>query len=691
VPDHLGRLQTVEAWEIVEGAPSPLGVTWVADNAAYNFALYSRHATAVTLLLYRSDDPRTPVFTYRFDPLVNKTGRIWHCWIPAAQAEGATLYGFRVDGPYQPTAGHRFDAQKILLDPFAPAVFFPPEYSRAAAERPGSTDGCAPLGVLPAADAAFDWGSDPRPRHTSDAIIYELHVRGFTARPNSGVSAARRGTFAGLIDKIPYLTELGVTIVELMPVHQYDPQEGNYWGYMTLHFFSPHHAYASGDARREFRDLVKAFHAAGIEVVMDVVYNHTSEGGEIGPTYSYRGIDNHSYYLLDDRGAYANDTGCGNVLRCAHPAVRAMILNSLRFWISEMHVDGFRFDLASIFTRNSDGTINLDDPPLISEISLVAAIGDVRTIAEAWDISSYQLGHSFPGLSWMQWNGKFRDDVRAFLKGDPGKVPDVMSRLYGSSDLFPDSGPDTYRPYQSVNFVTAHDGFCLYDLVAYNEKHNHANGHRNTDGSDDNRSWNCGWEGDDGAPEEVLALRRRQVKNFCCVLMLANGTPMFCAGDEFMHTQRGNNNPYNQDNDTTWLDWDRLERHRDVFRFFQRMIAFRKAHPSISRSHFWRNDVTWYGVDAEPDLAYDSRSLAYCLRGHRQHDVDLYVMINAYWADLPFTIQAGDAAEWRRVVDTSLPSPDDIVDPGAEALVETQQYTVGARSVVVLSRERRVG
>ncbi len=687
MPEPPDTLRTVERWEIADGAPSPLGVTWIEAHQAYNFALYSRHATGVTLLLYAAPDPATPVYAYRFNRFANKTGRVWHCWVPAAAAPNATWYAYRVDGPYEPAAGHRFDPQKILLDPHAPAVFFPPGYSRAAAARPGANDGGAPLGVLPARRAPFDWGDDPRPRHTHDTIVYELHVKGFTARPNSGVSPATRGTFAGLIEKIPYLQELGVTVVELLPIYQYDPQERNYWGYMTLHFFSPHRGYACGDPIDEFRELVNALHAAGIEVVLDVVYNHTSEGNETGPTYCYRGIDNSSYYLLDPAsGVYANDSGCGNVLRCANPAVRAMVMSSLRLWTEDMHVDGFRFDLASIFTRNSDGSINLDDPPLIADISTYARYHDIRTIAEAWDISSYQLGRSFPGLNWLQWNGMFRDDLRAFVRGDGGKVGAVMARLYGSDDVFPDTLLDAYRPYQSVNFITAHDGFCLYDLVAYNHKHNDANGHNGTDGTDHNLSWNCGWEGDAGAPADVLALRRRQVKNFCCLLMLANGTPMFCAGDEFMHTQRGNNNPYNQDNETTWLDWERRNRHPDVFRFFKLMIAFRKARPSISRSRFWREDVSWYGVSGPPDLGDDSHTLAYCLRGGAVGDTDIYVMINAYWEDRAFTIQEGQAGDWRRVVDTSLPSPDDIVDPGREVRLDNRQYLVKARSVVVLRR-----
>jgi glycogen operon protein len=546
------------------------------------------------------------------------------------------------------------------------------------------------LGVLPVAVPAFDWRADARPRHTHDLVIYEMHVRGFTRRANSGVTADRRGTFAGIIDRIPYLKDLGVTAVELLPVHQFDPQERNYWGYMTLGFFAAHQQYAAGGlaaAADEFRDMVRALHEAHIEVILDVVYNHTAEAGDDGPTYSFRGIDNSTYYLLDmGSGRYLNDTGTGNMLRTAHPHVRQMVLDSLRFWAHEMHVDGFRFDLASIFTRRHDGSIDLEEPAMITEISSDPDFAHLRLIAEAWDVSAYQLGRAYPGLTWMQWNGKFRDDVRSFVKSDGSLVPDLMRRLYGSDDLFPGSAAEAYRPQQSVNFITAYDGFSLYDLVAYNTKHNEANGHDGGDGARDNRSWNCGVEGDIGASPEVMTLRRRQAKNFCALLMLANGTPMISAGDEFLNTQGGNNNPYNQDNETTWLDWDRIGQFADVHRFFREMIAFRKRHPSIARRRFWRGDVRWYGTQGEVDMNSWSRTLAYCLRGAPAGDQDIYVMINAYWETLDFAIQEGAPGTWSRVVDTFLTSPEDIASPGTEPVVPGGSYRVGPRSIVVLTR-----
>jgi glycogen operon protein len=366
--------------------------------------------------------------------------------------------------------------------------------------------------------------------------------------------------------------------------------------------------------------------------------------------------------------------------------VRKLILDSMRFWVREMHVDGFRFDLASIFTRRDDGSIDLGQPAVIADITGDPDFADIRLIAEPWDLNSYELGRNFPGHMWGQWNGSFRDDIRSFVKSDNGKVGALMSRLYGSSDLFPDDLADAYHPYQSVNLITCHDGFCLYDLVSYNAKHNEANGQNNDDGTDNNLSWNCGWEGDIDAPAGVIELRKQQIRNFCCLLLLANGTPMFCAGDEFLNTQGGNNNPYNQDNPTTWLNWDLLEHNRDMFRFFKSMIGFRKGHPSLGRSRFWRGDVNWYGVGPDTDLSDTSHTLAYCLHGASEQDEDIYVMINAYWESLDFTVQEGAAGQWKRVVDTSLASPFDFAAPGTEPVLGALTYTVNARSIVVLLR-----
>jgi isoamylase len=679
-------------WEQSEGSPLPLGVTWIEEEQAFNFAIHAEQAESVTLLLYAPTDVVNPILEYRFDFLRNKSGRIWHCRIPLTEIGEACYYGYSVSGEAASYI-HSFDPQKVLLDPYATCVFFPPAFDRELAMREGSNAGRAPLGVLTAQRSTFDWMGAPLPHHESDAIIYELHVKGFTKNPNSGVDPSRAGTYAGLVEKIPYLRELGITVVELMPIFQRDPQEGDYWGYMPLSFFAPHAQYASArdddEQHLEFKNMVKAFHQAGIGVVVDVVYNHTCEGDHRGPIYSYKGFDSASYYMMssDPTHPYANYSGTGNTLNFGKGHVRKMVMDSLRHWKREMHIDGFRFDLASVFSRNADGSLNWGHAPIFAEIAGDPELGQLRLIAEPWDTGAYQLGRGFPGITWLQWNGRFRDDVRRFVKSDPGMVPDLMRRIYGSDDFFPDNRADAYHAYQSVNYLTSHDGFTLYDLVAYNHKHNWANGNNNQDGTDENYSWNCGHEGDDGAPAEVLALRRKQVKNFFCLLMLSNGTPMFRAGDEFLNTQFGNNNPYNQDNATGWLDWSQLRSNQDIFRFFKSMIAFRKSHPAISRSRFWREDVNWYGTGPTADLSDDSHSLAFCLHGASQNDDDLYVMINAYWEELEFHVEEGSAREWTRIVDTALASPDDFTESGKP--LNTASYRVAPRSVVVLLRPRK--
>jgi glycogen operon protein len=681
-----------QTWEQAEGSPLPLGATWMEAEQAYNFALHAEHAESVTLLLYTPSDLVNPHLAYRFDFLRNKSGRIWHCRLPLAEIGDAQYYGYSVSGQ---TAAplHSFDPQKVLLDPYAQCIFFPPGFDREAAMREGSNAGRAPLGALIGHSSTFDWEGDPPQHHESDAIIYELHVKGFTRNPNSGVATSLAGTYAGLVEKIPYLKELGITIVELMPVFQRDPQEGDYWGYMPLNFFAPHAQYAStqtgSEQHIEFKNMVKAFHRAGIGIILDVVYNHTCEGDHRGPIYSYKGIDAPGYYMLssDPVNPYVNFSGTGNTLNFGQGHVRKMVMDSLRYWKQEMHINGFRFDLASVFSRNADGSLNWGDAPIFSEIGADPELGRLRLIAEPWDTGAFQLGRGFPGVTWIQWNGRFRDDMRRFVKSDLGMIPDLMRRIYGSDDLFPDTRADAYHPYQSLNYITSHDGFTLYDLVSYDRKRNWANGHQNQDGMDANYSWNCGYEGGDAVPPAVLALRRQQVKNFCCLLFLSNGTPMFRAGDEFLNTQFGNNNPYNQDNETGWLDWSQLQANGDIFRFFKMMIAFRKAHPSLGRSRFWREDVAWYGTGPRADLSPDSRSLAFCLHGDSQNDDDLYVMINAYWQELTFELQEGTPQEWKRIVDTAAPSPNDFSEPGLP--VERVKNVVAPRSIVVLLRLKK--
>ena len=613
------------SWAAVEGSLLPPGSSLIEEERAYNFTIYSQHAELVTLLLFGEADLTRPLVTLDLDPRVHKTWNIWHCRVREFDARGARYYAYSIKGPRDGglDRGRGFDPDKVLMDPYARDLYFPPTFDRESARRPGPNAGMAPVGVLPRREPAFDWEEDRPPRHESDAVIYEMHVRGFTRSPTSGVAPDRRGTFAGVVNKIPYLKDLGVTIVELLPVQQFDPREGNYWGYMPLNFFAPHQCYAvdPADARREFKAMVKALHWAGIEVILDVVYNHTAEGDHTGPTYSFKGIDAATFYLAsDDPGRpYRDYSGCGNTLACHSACVSTLILDSLRYWVTEMHVNGFRFDLASVLARNADGSFSSPDSALLTAIRTDPVLRDVHLIAEPWDAAgAYQLGTRFPGSLWHQWNDRFRDDVRRFVRGDRGMVSVLMTRLYGSDDLFPDTPHEARRPCQSINYVTCHDGFTLHDLVSYDRRHNDANGHGNTDGMADNLSWNCGWEGDDGVPAEVVALRERQAKNLCCLLLLANGIPMLSAGDELLRTQRGNNNPYNQDNETTWLDWDQLSTHADHFRFVRLMIAFRKAHPTLGRSRFWRDDIRWYGVGPSVDMSHDSHSLAYALRGARR-------------------------------------------------------------------------
>lgn len=693
--DPVARKLLTGKWRSREGSPYPLGVSYVESDDSYNFAVYSKHAFRAALLLFSAEDLSRPISRFDFNVLQNKSGSIWHCRLPAAQIDGARFYAYQFDGPppgpqYE---FHCFDGEKLLVDPYAHMIYIPDGFSRDAARRPGANFGKAPLAVLPTVSAGFDWGEEVPLRHEADLIIYEVHVRGLTQHESSGVVAQRRGTFLGVCDKIPYLQRLGVTAVELMPVFQFDPSDGNYWGYMPLGLFAPHHAYTSEpDACchcDEFREMVKALHAAGIEVILDVVYNHTCEGNESGPTYSFKGIDNSTYYVAsrDSEHRYANFSGTGNTLHTANRTVRRLVVDSMRYWVNEMHVDGFRFDLASIFTRSSDGSINVQDPPIIGQIGAEDDLADVRLIAEPWDASGvWQLGHNFPGMQWMQWNASFRDCVQRFVRGDEGLVGELMTRIYGSCDLFPDEPQFAYHPFQSVNYVASHDGFTMADLVTYSKKDNWVNGHGNVDGHSDFSS-NCGWEGDVNTPDHVLVLRKRQVKNFFCLLMLSAGTPMFRMGDEFMNSQRGNSNPYNQDNDTSWLDWSLAETHQDMVRFVSKLIAFRKAHPSICRSRFWRDDLKWYGTSHLVDLSPQSKRLAFSLRGEAEDDDDLYVMINAAAEAAAFGIQEGNPGDWKRIIDTSLPTPADILESTDAVAVDDAFYGVAGQSVVVLVRE----
>lgn len=686
-------------FEITRGHPTPLGASIRRDGV--NFALFSKNATSVALVIFSPGSPQ-PAGEFFLDPRYNRTGDIWHLLVK--NLDSGVEYGWRVDGPNE-TVLHRFDAGRILIDPHARAL------SIVSIGTEDSSPEGVPGGLMRArrscvVDDDFDWGLDqPLNRHLADSVIYELHVRGFTRHPSSGV--AKPGTFSGLIEKIPYIRDLGVTAVELMPITEFEeldnPRENpltgkalkNYWGYHPINFFSPHAGYAAdtshGAQVNEFKAMVKAFHEAGIEVILDMVFNHTAEGNETGPTLSFRGLDNGIYYIVDpETGAYHNYSGCGNTMNCNHPIVRNMILSALRYWVTEMHVDGFRFDLASILGRGGDGSV-LRNPPLVERIAADPFLANTKLIAEAWDAAGlYQVG-TFPNFGrWAEWNGKFRDDVRRFVKGDEGMVPILATRLTGSADLYEPSGR---APFHSINFVTSHDGFSLADLVSYNEKHNEANGEDNRDGDWTNNSWNCGEEGPTSTLE-IQRLRRQQQKNFAALLLLSQGPPMILAGDEIGRSQQGNNNAYCHDNELSWLDWDLLGQNGDLHRFFKLLIHFRMKYTLLRRRRFYNDGdehgagpgISWHGTSRnEPDWSSHSRSLAMHVFGNGA-EPDLYVIANSHWEEHAFELsRCARGRRWHRFVDTSLPSPREICAEDEAPVLENQaRYVVRARSVVTL-------
>jgi isoamylase len=676
------------------GSSSPLGASVTASGV--NFSVFSRSAAAVELLLFDLEDNSQPARVVPIDPVTNRTYHYWHVFVPGLKP--GQLYGYRVDGPSDAAQGMRFDPTKVLLDPYGRGVVVPKSYSRAAARIKGDNARTSMKNVVVDPDA-YDWeGDTPLCRPASRTIIYEMHVRGFTRHSTSGVPENRRGTYAGLVEKIPYLQQLGITAVELLPVFQFDAQDAppgrvNYWGYAPVSFFAPHQAYSSRPealgAVNEFRDMVKALHRAGIEVILDVVFNHTGEGDHNGPTLSFRGLENSVYYVLEpDRSRYANYSGTGNTLNANHPVVRRLILDSLRYWVEKMHIDGFRFDLASILERDESGNL-MPNPPVLWDIDSDPVLAGTKLIAEAWDaVGLYQVG-SFIGDSWREWNGRFRDDVRGFFRGDEGSVVPLADRLLGSPQIY---GHKQREAEQSVNFVTCHDGFTLNDLVCYERKHNEANGEDNRDGANDNRSRNWGVEGPTLDPA-IEALRNRQVKNFLAVTMLSLGLPMILMGDEVRRTQQGNNNAYCQDNEMSWFDWSLIAEHRDVHRFVRLLCAqrvFEDTEPErqrLSLTQVLRSAKrAWHGVKlGRPDWAVSSHSLAFS--AETQHDQLLvHVILNAYWEPLDFELAplSGSDPLWRRWVDTSLESPDDIVEWDAARPVPGRVYRAGPRSVAAL-------
>lgn len=676
------------------GRSAPLGATIISGGV--NFSVFSRNASRVELLLFDSPDHDVPMRVIDIDSAINRTIDYWHVFVP--RIGHGQIYTYRVHGPYDPQKGMRFDSSKSLLDPYGRGVVVPQHYDRNAATISGQIAPGSMKSVV-VDTGVYDWeGDSPIRRPASRSVIYEMHVRGFTRHPSSGVSDQVRGTYAGVIEKIPYLQKLGITAVELLPVFHFDHQHApaglsNYWGYDPISFFSPHSGYSSRQDAcgpiDEFRDMVKALHRAGIEVILDVVFNHTAEGDHHGPTLSFRGLENGVYYALErDRSRYSNYSGTGNTLNANHPIVRRMIVDSLRYWVTEMHVDGFRFDLASILSRDESGR-QMPSPPVLWDIDSDPILAGCKLIAEAWDAAGmYQVG-TFPGHSWREWNGRFRDDVRSFFRGDEGTVGRLADRLVGSPQIYAHKAREAE---QSVNFVTCHDGFTLNDLVSYREKHNERNGEDGRDGTDDNRSHNWGVEGPSDN-QGIECLRNRMVKNFLTITLVSLGIPMILMGDEIRRTQNGNNNAWCQDDETSWFDWDLLTRHADVHRFVTLLNRHRLMRMGESESLrlslneiLQRGRYEWNGVKLHsPDWGRNSHSLAATMSCPSDNLVFLWIL-NGFWEPLDFElppIQNG-IGKWRRWIDTSLDSPEDIQEWEEAIDIIGTTYPAGARSVVVL-------
>jgi glycogen operon protein len=657
-----------------------------------NFSIFSPRATHATLLLYRNADDLKPLFAAVLDPAVNKTLDCWHVFV--RQASPGLFYTWRLDGPRRPEEGLHFDPRRELLDPWAKAISAK-HWNRAQARATYWPHFRARI----VGDEPYDWeGDEPLRRSLQDAVLYELHVDAFTRHPSARVRAP--GTFAGIIEKIPYLKSLGVTDIELLPVAAFDAQDvpasgaalglENYWGYSPLAFFAVHAPFAHGDARTEFRDMVKALHREGIGVILDVVLNHTAEGGAEGVTIGFKGLGNELFYHLDsgDRSRYLDYTGCGNTVNCNHPFVAAYLLECLEHWVHEMHVDGFRFDLASVLTRGADGE-PLERPPSPSAIELAPALAGTHLIAEAWDAAGlYQVGN-FPGTRWAEWNDRYRDSLRRFVRGEPGLIGEVATRIAGSSDLYAAQGK---LPANSINFVTCHDGFTLYDLVSYEKKHNQSNGEQNRDGTDQNFSTNCGVEGPTGDPN-VLRLRAQRARNLLALLMSSQGVPMLLAGDEVLRSQHGNNNAYCQNNEISWLDWTTDDTQSAMLRFTREIVALRKRHPSLRRASFIEtrlgeeSGLRWHGADGRPPDWNDgaARVLCFTIDGVTADEEPLYVIANmsddAVEAHLP-PPPVGRA--WHRIVDTAQRPPEDISSAADSVPIDAHSYHAAGNAVVVL-------
>ncbi len=701
--DHIS--QSSERGAVRAGDPLPLGA--LERDGGVNFAIFSRAATSVRLELFDRAEDGVPARAIDLDPSGNRTGDIWHVWVSGVGA--GQLYAYRMDGPYEPASGNRFNVNRLLLDPFARAISSRPPWDFAAArgydpsapERDltrSKVDNSPSAPKCVCVNEHFEWNGDQPLRHPwSRTVIYETHVRGFTIHPSSGVE--HPGTYRGLVQKIPYLRELGVTAVELMPVQEFNEHQvtgtnpqtgqslGNYWGYDPVAFCAVKASYSSsgdlGQQKLEFKEMIRAFHAAGIEVILDVVFNHTAEGDELGPTLSFRGIDNAIFYTLaDDKRRYRDFTGTGNTINANHPVVRDHILASLRYWMVEMHVDGFRFDLASVLGRDPPGRL-LANAPLLARIAEDPILRDVKLIAEAWDAAgAYEVG-SFSERRWAEWNGRYRDDVRRFWRGEDGMLGPFATRICGSADLYAKSGKG---PECSINFVTCHDGFTLNDLVSYRFKHNEANGLNNHDGTDANFSSNDAREGDTTDPQ-LDRRRRTQIKNFLLSLLVSRGVPMLLGGDERRRGQGGNNNAYCQDNETSWLDWTLGERNQDILRFTRGMIAFRRAHPTLSEERFYTDaEILWCGLrGGAPDWC-DPKERQFACVIPDGHDRALCLMFNAGTEGVEFLLPHPPAGtRWHLAADTSREAPGDLVPPGEEPLCEAARaYRLSAQASAIL-------
>ncbi|MGM0414693.1 MAG: glycogen debranching protein GlgX [Bacillota bacterium] len=678
------------------GKALPFGASIVPGGV--NFSIFSKHAVSCELILYKKHDLE-PFAIIPF-PDEFRIGNVFTMIVFDLDYEELE-YGFKMDGPYETEYGHRFDKDKILLDPYAKAVTGreiwgkKPDWEREFQHRSRVIFD------------DFDWeGDKPLEHELNDLIIYEAHVRSFTRHESSGVKYP--GTFGSLREKIPYLKELGVNCIELLPIFEFDEFENskvneetgerlyNYWGYSAVNFFAPKAGYAAtgkfGMEVDELKNMIKELHKNGIEVILDVVFNHTAEGNEQGPYISYRGVDNKTYYLLTPEGYYYNFSGCGNTLNCNNPVVRTMILDCLRYWAAEYHIDGFRFDLASILSRDQQGR-PMANPPLLETLAHDPILGKCKLIAEAWDAGGlYQVG-SFPAWGrWAEWNGKYRDDIRRFIKGEAEVVGKVAQRIQGSPDLYEKRGPTA-----SINFVTCHDGFTLKDMVSYNEKHNWANGEENRDGTDDNNSWNCGVEGptDD---EGIQFLRKKQMKNALTILLMSRGIPMILSGDEFANTQFGNNNAYCHDNEISWLNWDRLGENKDIFNYLQRLIDFRKDHPVLRAKYFSDSknetgypELSFHGVDPW-EINFDSSlTLAAMFAAPKEKyqldkDEFIYLALNMHWESHQYQLpELPEEFSWKVVANSSVAAPEDFWPEGEEKLIEDQSSIIlGPRSSMIL-------